>query len=671
MNDLSQTKPEEKAGGSRMYRFFNRYRKYILILIDACIAALAYLTPFLLSGIHAAKLQWYVEQVPLFVLIFVTTFILMGVYRNIWRYAGIEELLLCLKAPLVANAVFLALTLILKISIRGYVYPVALVVSCLAVLASRILYKSLQIIYKRRPDAIAADRNRVMIIGAGDAAVMLLNEMKQNNPNQYEVCCLIDDNKTKVGRRIGRTPVVGDSGKIIDIAANQMIDTIILAIPSLDPENKKRILNICAKTGCKLKQMPDIQALLARDKQKDLIASLRDVQMEDLLGRDVIALDCSLAGEYISGKTVLVTGAGGSIGSELCRQIAPLQPKELILLDIYENNVYMIEQELRRLYGQELSFQVEIASVREYRKIDYLFREKPIDVVFHAAAHKHVPFMEHNPSEAIKNNVFGTCNMAAAADRHKVEKFVLISTDKAVNPTNIMGATKRICEMIIQYYSKISESTFTAVRFGNVLGSNGSVIPLFLEQINQGGPVTVTHKDITRYFMTIPEAVRLVLKAGAIAEDGEIFVLDMGEPVKINDLALNLIRLAGLTPGKDIQIEYTGLRPGEKLNEELLISPEKNQRQTGIDKIFVEAPIAFDEEEFTEIIGRLDAAAEVFDVALLISLIKKLVPSYRNSDEVICAASAEKEGHPDLVVLPLTRSAAEKPASIRVIGYDE
>jgi FlaA1/EpsC-like NDP-sugar epimerase len=366
---------------------------------------------------------------------------------------------------------------------------------------------------------------------------------------------------------------------------------------------------------------------------------LRDVQVEDLLGREPIAFYCTLTKEYIQGKKVLVTGGGGSIGSELCRQISLYSPKKLIILDIYENNAYNIQQELVRVYGSKLDMEVEIASVRDKNKLDKIFASKNIDIVFHAAAHKHVPLMEKNPEEAIKNNVIGTYNVVQVANKYKVERFVLISTDKAVNPTSVMGATKRIAEMIIQSYDMHSETDFVAVRFGNVLGSNGSVIPLFKEQIKEGGPVTVTHEEITRFFMTIPEAVQLVIRASTMAKGGEIFVLDMGEPVRIKDLAYNLIKLSGLEPEVDIDIEYTGLRPGEKLYEELLISNDKNQIKTDIDKIFIERPTEFDEYELFELIKELEQAAYCTDIDRIILLIEKLVPAYKQTINEKCSES--------------------------------
>ncbi len=467
-----------------------------------------------------------------------------------------------------------------------------------------------------------------MIIGAGSSTVAILNEIKSNNPKNYRIKCIVDDDETKIHRKINSIEVVDTSENIVKVCRKYDIQEIILSIPSIDRENKKRILDICAKTKCRLKIIPEVYSLLSNDAEKDMLNKIRDVQIEDLLGRDAITLDCTITQKYLSGKTILVTGGGGSIGSELCRQIASYGPKKLIILDIYENNAYDIQQELVRKYDEFLNLDVQIASVRDLNKLNQVFSVNDIDIVFHAAAHKHVPLMENNPEEAIKNNIIGTYNVAKMAYDYKVDKFVLISTDKAVNPTNIMGATKRIAEMIIQTFDLQGDTDYVAVRFGNVLGSNGSVIPLFVKQIKDGGPVTVTHEDITRFFMTIPEAVQLVLQAGAMANGGEIFVLDMGEPVKIKDLAFNLIRLSGLEPNVDIDVVYTRLRPGEKLYEELLIGPDNGQTKTDIEKIFIEKPVEIDEQELSKAIDELRIAAFDMNLDKEIELIQKLVPTY-------------------------------------------
>lgn len=621
-----------------LYNLLNKYRKYILILIDAFIAVVSYLSPHIISGIHPIKIEWFVDTWYIYTIIYIVTFIIMGVYKNIWRYAGIEDIFKCLQASVIANLIFFVFTQIFNIYVRYYVYLVAFFVTSFCTMAIRIVYRAMLIIGDKNTKKLSHYTN-IMIVGAGHATVAILNEIKRNNPNNYLVKCIIDDDKTKIGRNINSISVVSSTDKIPSMVNKYYIEEIIISIPSLDKENKKRILDICADTKCKLKILPEVYSLLTSD--NNIMDKIREVEVEDLLGREPINLDCTLTKSYIQGKTVLITGGGGSIGSELCRQISSYSPKKLIILDIYENNAYEIQQELIRKYGDKLDNEVEIASVRDKNKLEQIFKSKDIDIVFHAAAHKHVPLMEKNPEEAIKNNVIGTYNVVKTAHEYKVKKFVLISTDKAVNPTNVMGATKRIAEMIIQSYNRHSETDFVAVRFGNVLGSNGSVIPLFKEQIKEGGPVTITHEEITRYFMTIPEAVQLVLRASSMAEGGEIFVLDMGEPIKIKDLAYNLIKLSGLEPEVDIDIEYTGLRPGEKLYEELLISHGDNQIKTNQDKIFIERPTEFDEDELFELIKELEKAAYDLDIDRIILLIEKLVPTYKRTLNDTCNTSIE------------------------------
>lgn len=621
---------------NKLYKFLNKYRKYLLVFIDTLIAIISYLSPHIISGIHPAKIEWFMNSWYIYVIIYIGTFIIMGVYRNMWRYAGIEDIFKCLQASSVANLIFLIITQMAKIYVRYYVYIVAYIVTSFCTMALRIVYRAILIIGDKSTKKLSHYTN-IMIVGAGQATVSILNEIKSNNHNNYKVMCIVDDDKTKIGRNINSISVVSSTEKIPEMVERYNIEEIILSIPSIDKKNKKRILDLCADTRCKLKILPEVYSLLTNENY-DVIEKIRDVQVEDLLGREPITLDCTLTKEYIQGKTVLVTGGGGSIGSELCRQISSYSPKSLIVLDIYENNAYDIQQELIRKYGDDLNMEVEIASVRDKYKLEKIFASKNIDIVFHAAAHKHVPLMEKNPEEAIKNNVIGTYNLVLASDKYKVKKFILISTDKAVNPTNVMGATKRIAEMIIQFYNKCSETDYVAVRFGNVLGSNGSVIPLFMEQIKCGGPVTVTHEEITRYFMTIPEAVQLVLRASSMAEGGEIFVLDMGEPVKIKDLAYNLIKLSGLKPNIDIEIKYTGLRPGEKLYEELLISYDKDQVKTDIDKIFIESPKEFNESDLFELLRQLEQAAYEMDLELELLLIEKLVPTYKKTTNEITRA---------------------------------
>ncbi len=621
-----------------IYKLLNKHRKYVLMLIDTFIVVISYLSPHIISGVHPEKFKWFMNTWYIYVIIYMATFIIMGVYKNIWRYAGIQDIYKCLKASVTANLIFFIITKSANIFVRYYVYLVAFIVTSFCTMAIRVVYRAVLIIGEKGSKKLSHYTN-IMIVGAGQATVAILNEISRNNPNNYVVRCIVDDDKIKIGRNINSVPVVSSTDEIPIMVKRYDVEEIILSIPSVDKDNKKRILDICADTRCKLKILPEVYSLLTND--NEILNKIREVQVEDLLGREPIIFDCTMTKEYIQGKTVLVTGGGGSIGSEICRQISSYSPERLIILDIYENNAYNIQQELIRTYGDNLDMEVEIASVRDKNKLNQLFELNHIDIVFHAAAHKHVPLMEKNPEEAIKNNVIGTYNVVQAAHEHEIEKFVLISTDKAVNPTNIMGATKRIAEMIIQSYNNHSKTEFVAVRFGNVLGSNGSVIPLFKEQIKEGGPVTVTHEEITRYFMTIPEAVQLVLRASSMAKGGEIFVLDMGEPVKIKELAYNLIRLSGLEPEVDINIEYTGLRPGEKLYEELLISHGKNQIKTNIDKIFIERPTEFDEQELFELIGQLEKAAHDLEIDRIILLIERLVPTYKRTLNNIYEKSIE------------------------------
>lgn len=473
-------------------------------------------------------------------------------------------------------------------------------------------------------------RKKVMIIGAGNAAIRLINELKGvNNVNRYQVVALIDDNKRKQGEYLNGVKVYGGREEIIKTANQLDIDEIFIAVPSISEANKKEILELCNKTGCKLKTLPKITAVKEGTSIK---SQLRKVDYTDLLGREQIKPDLSKVFELLKGHTVLVTGGGGSIGSELVRQVAESGvAKRIIIFDIAENGAYEIQQEIRRNYP-EVDLRVLIGSIRDEKRLCEIFEEYKPSFVYHAAAHKHVPLMEDSPKEAVKNNVFGTYNLAKTADRYGTKRFVMISTDKAVNPTNVMGATKRVCEMIVQSFNKISETDFVAVRFGNVLGSNGSVIPLFKEQIENGGPVTVTHPDIIRYFMLIPEAVSLVLQAGAYANGGEIFILDMGSPVKIRELAENLIRLSGHIPGEDIEIKYTGLRDGEKLYEELLISEEGIQK-TQNDLIYVARPMEFDSENLFNKISYMREIMEGASSRQIVDVIKELVPTFKPQNE--------------------------------------
>ena len=503
-----------------------------------------------------------------------------------------------------------------------------IVFSLCATVGIRMFYCGIML-YRRRKKSKDHSRKRTMIVGAGETCKIILGEM-EGEASIYNPICLIDDNTNKISRRINDIPVYGPTEIIPDICEKFNIELIVFAIPSCEEEDKQRILNICNDTGKEVLVIPNLSDLILHSNDMKLLNQVKKLNMEDLLGREAIKFDKEEVRSLIKDNVCMVTGGGGSIGSELCRQIAKNRPKKLVIVDIYENNAYEIQQELIRKYGEELDFETHIASVRDYNKMNELFKRYKPDLVFHAAAHKHVPLMETSPEEAIKNNVFGTFNCAMLADFYLVKKFVLISTDKAVNPTNVMGASKRICEMIVQYMAQISENTdFVAVRFGNVLGSNGSVIPLFRKQIEKGGPVTVTHPDIIRYFMTIPEAVSLVLQADNMAKGSEIFVLDMGKPVKITTLAENLIRIYGYEPYKDIKIEFTGLRPGEKLFEELLMD-EEGLKKTGHDKIFVGNQIEIDKNLFISQLTKLKELALSNKSEAVVEKIAEIVPTFNH-----------------------------------------
>lgn len=626
----------------KVHDMLRNQRKYVLMLIDACIVAASYFVAFSINGLEPFKLVIFTFTVWIYTTVYISTFSIMKVYKNMLRFSGIEDSCRCLAACAAANGLFMAVMLLFQIDIPMDIYIDALFISSLLELALRIVYRALVINRSRKKDKCKA-RVNTMIIGAGQATAALLNEIKSSSCNSYCVRCILDDDKTKIGRDIKRVPITGDTSRIKEMAEKYEIEEIIISEQSFLNEGRTNILTVAAQTKCRIKILPEVYRIIYDNSKIELSDKLRSIRPEDLLGRDPILLDCGLTRDYINGKTVLITGGGGTIGAELCRQISAYNPYKIIILDEYENNAYEIQQELAGMYGDKINIEVEIATVRDASKLDKIFSTKGIKIVFHAAAHKHVPLMEKNPEEAIKNNIFGTYNAVYMADKYNVEKFVLISTDKAVNPTNVMGATKRVCEMIIQYFDSKSSTDFVAVRFGNVLGSNGSVIPLFINQIKHGGPVTVTHAEITRYFMTIPEAVKLVLKAASIANGGEIFVLDMGQPMKIKDLAYNLILLAGLTPDVDIKIEYIGLRPGEKLYEELLVTEKAYQSKTEIDKIFIEKPQMINEYELLKNIRLLVEAAEKLDLETELNLIEKLVPTYKRTvNNSISPASKEE-----------------------------
>ena len=571
-------------------------------------------------------------------LITLAIFAVMQLYMSLWDYAGTVEIERIVSASALSACVW-ALPLLFKNGFLPRSFPILYgVLLCLLTACSRFSYRLMRRArLARRHTAYA----RTMLIGAGQAGAAILREFAFSRFSRNKVVCLIDDDPQKQGQRLMGIRIVGGRKDIADAAEKYRVSEIVIAIPTLSAASKKELLHLCSLTGCKLKWIPGLYQIANEDIR---IQQIRDVDIEDLLEREVVSIDMEGIAERIRGKTVLVTGAGGSIGSELCRQLAGYRPGKLVLLDIYENNVYAVQQELLSRFPS-LELHVLIGSVRDENRLNAVMDQYPPDLVYHAAAHKHVPLMEDAPLEAIKNNVFGTLNTARAAAAHHAEHFVLISSDKAVNPTNVMGASKRICELIIQLMDEQSDTCFSAVRFGNVLGSNGSVIPLFKEQIRHGGPVTVTHPEINRFFMTIPEAVSLVLQSGAFARGGEIFILDMGKPVKIDDLARNMIRLSGFEPDVDIPIVYTGLRPGEKLYEELLLN-EEGLTRTANDLIYVARKTEIDRRAFGSALQALHALPEN-QTDTLRSLIQQIVPTYSHVDTEESAVPSSDTAEPD------------------------
>ena len=563
-------------------------------------------------------------------------------YAIMWGVSGVREMMQVMLACLVAALAQSVGILLFDARMPRSYYVLWFVLMAGAAMIGRVSFQVLQKITDRINRFLEKSiPPRVMIIGAGKAGILILKEMKASEKVHGYPVCMIDDDKDKQGRVIDGVSIMGSRKDIARLVREKGIDEIYVAIPTAPPEDIKDILKICQETGCQVKILPGVYQLMNGEVT---ISRLRKVEIEDLLGREQVNVNLDEIMGYVKGKVVLVTGGGGSIGSELCRQLAGHKVKQLIIFDIYENNAYEIQQELKRKYP-DLDMVVLIGSVRNTNRLDYLFRTYRPDIVYHAAAHKHVPLMEDSPNEAIKNNVLGTYKAARAAIKYKAQRFILISTDKAVNPTNIMGASKRLCEMVVQMSNQKSSTDFVAVRFGNVLGSNGSVIPLFKQQIESGGPVTVTHKDIIRYFMTIPEAVSLVIQAGAYAKGGEIFVLNMGNPVRILDMAENLIRLSGYEPYKDIDICFTGLRPGEKLYEELLMDEEGLQKTVN-DRIFIGKPIDMDYDRFERALQRLGEAA-LSETANMRELVHDLVPEYhyrnKNTEAVDMEAAVSLE----------------------------
>ena len=632
------------------------------------------------SEIPEVYLSSYLKFAPWYTIFSVVIFWLLRLYKSIWRFASYSEFVRIVAATVITG---LFHTAVITITVRRMpvsYYMFGILIQFLLVAGVRFSYRFVLLERGKKEKEESGNYCRIMVIGAGAAGQTILREMSRAREVKGKICCIIDDNSNKWGRYIDGVPVVGGRDDIMVNAKKYKINQIFFAIPSASAEEKRDILNICKETGCELKILPGIYQLMTGE---IALSKMRKVSIEDLLGREPIKVDMNEIFRYLKGKVILVTGGGGSIGSELCRQIAGHNPKQLIIFDVYENNAYDIEQELKSKYP-DLNLKVLIGSVRDSRRVSSIFRTYKPEIVYHAAAHKHVPLMETSPCEAIKNNVMGTYKVASAALRNGCQRFVLISTDKAVNPTNIMGASKRLCEMVIQSMDMISKTgsakllpflgahyeddefgedttasipcngqrtEFVAVRFGNVLGSNGSVIPLFRKQIEKGGPVTVTHPDIIRYFMTIPEAVSLVLQAGTYAKGGEIFVLDMGAPVKIDTLARNLIKLSGYEPDVDIQIKYTGLRPGEKLYEEKLMA-EEGLMKTDNDLIHIGKPIPFDVKEFLHQLEVLADASYAND-AEICHMVEKIVPTYH-------PAGSDLKQHRDVYEALLKETAAAK-----------
>lgn len=632
--DGEQSMSEESNNHNRKeshvpYRQY-KMRLLTLIFFDAVTICVSYFLALWLrfesiSSIPAQYIQGTLTLIPLFIVTYIIVYYFMHLYQSVWRYASVVE-----AYHIVLTYVLLAVILL----VYGLIFPHVIPTSCLLMgyllsgifcVMLRFGYRLMRyMVHRHQPEKVK--KQNVMIIGAGQTGKEIMNDFRMSNQDKYKICVLVDDNPTKQGRFLEGIKIEGTRKDIPDLVKKYEIDLIIFAIPTASHQARADILNICKETGCQIKVVPGLYQIANGEIN---VTKLRDVEIDDLLGRDEIHINMDEIKKALHGRIVMVTGGGGSIGSELCRQIAAAGPKQLIIFDIYENNAYAIQQELIRKYQNNLNLVTLIGSVRDTGRINSVLDRYHPDVIFHAAAHKHVPLMENSPAEAIKNNVIGTYNMALAAANHHVGRFLLISTDKAVNPTNAMGASKRLCEMVIQMMSrKHPETVYMAVRFGNVLGSNGSVIPLFKKQIKEGGPVTITDPNIIRYFMTIPEAVSLVLQASYYAKGGEIFVLDMGKPVKIDDMARNLIKLSGLKPDEDIKIVYTGLRPGEKLYEELLMD-EEGMTKTKNKLIYIGHPIEMNDDLFMDQLKRLNQAAHTEpDPMEMKRIMAEAVPTY-------------------------------------------
>jgi len=601
-----------------------------LIAIDVFLVNISLVIAYLLrfdlnyANIPERFIEPLVKLAVISTVVKLITYAVMKLYNSLWKYAGIYEVVMVIAASFISNSIMISYVFLSQTLVPRSIFLICILTDIALIGGVRFAYRVFRRIVKGEMIRFTNSK-RVLIAGAGDAGAIIVKEMKSHPELKSTPVAFVDDDKYKIGKKISGVPVVGETKDVSEIIQKLQIDEVIIAMPSASHKKINDIYTGCAQTNCKVKILPSVSQLID---ESVVMQKIRDVNIEDLLGREPVHLDIEEIGSYLKDRVVMVTGGGGSIGSELCRQIANFLPKRLVILDNYENNAYDIQNEL--LYKHpDLKLDTVIANIREKQRMENIFKKYRPDVVFHAAAHKHVPLMEDNPTEAIKNNVFGTLNVAECADKYGTKRFVLISTDKAVNPTNIMGATKRIAEMIIQAMNENSKTEFVAVRFGNVLGSNGSVVPLFKKQIERGGPVTVTHPEITRFFMTIPEAVQLVLQAGAMAKGGEIFVLDMGEPVKISELARNLIRLSGFEPDVDIKIEYIGLRPGEKLYEELMLS-EEGLLATKNDKIYVTKPVHID---FKVLQRELDCLKDIMvtNSEEISEYIKLIVPTYKKA----------------------------------------
>ena len=627
----------------------NSYSKLLMFLMDVCIISIsAVVANILLTNkeiiFSATNLVTIKNSVLIAIAVYEIYFIFLKVYKHITRFENGKDYFVYIFACLLAGITLAATRFILKIDINSVRKQIlGAFITSIGIVGLRIAIRFFMSLLMQERDSGDGKRYNVLIIGAGYAGRDIIKSIKQTMNEKYNIVGIIDDDKSKLNCSINGVDVIGNRNQIVNICNKKEIDEIFFAISKIDKKKKKEILEICQETGKKIRILPTTEDII---RNKNMYQNLREVDIEDILGRDPVKLDNKKIGTLIEGKTILITGAGGSIGSELCRQIIKYNPSRMVLFDIYENNLYDIELELKSIY-KHIEIDAIVGSVRDLKKLESVFETYNPYLVFHAAAHKHVPLMENSPLEAIKNNVFGTYNVANCADKYKARKMILISTDKAVNPTNIMGATKRLCEMIIQVKNKNSKTEYAAVRFGNVLGSNGSVVPLFKKQIAEGGPVTVTHRDIIRYFMTIPEAAQLVLQAMSYAKGGEIFVLDMGEPVKIYDLAVSLIKLSGYEPDVDIPIVFTGLRPGEKLYEELLMKEEGLQK-TENKKIYIGELTDLDEKDILEKLSKLKHLIEDENTPIqeIKETIHEVVPTYilKNvgADDSVCPKAKEK-----------------------------